>query len=147
MHSFRHEGSKLIVSVHCFPLSILPCENLVPTLPTAQLDCRHLGPIFVCVILVSANVASSRDEHKTPSPTTNTPWGDSSDINSTYNLFHICSIALPRSCKHTSMCTIWWVPRYQTDDSTEPPNKPFFSYSSLVMHFCRHLMLTVVRLH
>ncbi len=41
---------------------LLPCQNLVPTLPTMQLDNSQLAWRFWCVILLAANVACSRDE-------------------------------------------------------------------------------------
>lgn len=45
-------------------LFLLPGQNLVPTLPKMQLDCRQFGLRFGCVMLVVAKVASSRDEEQ-----------------------------------------------------------------------------------
>lgn len=43
-----------IVFVLCI---LLPCQNLLSTLPTMQLDFQQLGLGFGCVVLVAANVA------------------------------------------------------------------------------------------
>ena len=46
------------------PCFLLPYQILAPTLPTMQLDRQQLGQRFGCVMLVVANVASSRDEER-----------------------------------------------------------------------------------
>lgn len=48
------EAAEQSVKFHIF---ILHRQNLVPTLPTMQLNCQQLGQRFGCVTLLADNVA------------------------------------------------------------------------------------------
>ncbi len=54
MNSLKQAENQTLSLLFC---TLLPCKNLLPTLPTMQQLCVRL----VCAKLVAANVASSRD--------------------------------------------------------------------------------------